>query len=73
MLTLISPPMSNHEITHLLDRLELEHGVRILYACESGSRAWGFASPDSDFDINRNNERRCSISATSRRVREAFP
>ena len=39
------------EIVDLLERLECRHGVRILYACESGSRAWGFASPDSDFDI----------------------
>lgn len=34
-----------------LARTEREHGVRILLAVESGSRAWGFASPDSDFDV----------------------
>jgi predicted nucleotidyltransferase len=31
--------------------IEAEHGVRVLYACESGSRGWGFASPDSDYDV----------------------
>ncbi len=39
------------EIQNLLSETEQRLGVRILYACESGSRAWGFASPDSDFDI----------------------
>ena len=34
-----------------LARLELERKVRVLYACESGSRAWGFASRDSDYDV----------------------
>jgi len=34
-----------------LERLEREHSVRVLLAVESGSRAWGFASPDSDYDV----------------------
>lgn len=34
-----------------LDAVEASHDVRVLYACESGSRAWGFASPDSDYDV----------------------
>lgn len=34
-----------------LARLETERNVRVLYACESGSRAWGFASRDSDYDV----------------------
>ena len=34
-----------------LSRLETEHQVTVLFACESGSRAWGFASPDSDYDV----------------------
>lgn len=38
-------------IAEQLDRLELEEHVQILYACESGSRAWGFPSQDSDYDV----------------------
>ena len=34
-----------------LDEIERENDVRILFAVESGSRAWGFPSPDSDFDV----------------------
>jgi predicted nucleotidyltransferase len=34
-----------------LARVEREHSVRVLMAVESGSRAWGFASPDSDYDV----------------------
>jgi len=34
-----------------LARLEAARNVHVLYACESGSRAWGFASRDSDYDV----------------------
>lgn len=34
-----------------LREIEEEHGVEVLWAVESGSRAWGFESPDSDFDV----------------------
>ena len=39
------------EIQEWLSELEAEQGIRILFAGESGSRAWGFASPDSDYDV----------------------
>jgi predicted nucleotidyltransferase len=31
--------------------VESKHQVRVLFAVESGSRAWGFPSPDSDYDV----------------------
>ncbi len=34
-----------------LREIENEYNVKVLLAVESGSRAWGFASPDSDFDV----------------------
>lgn len=38
-------------IQNELTRVEQAHGVKVLYACESGSRGWGFASQDSDYDV----------------------
>lgn len=38
-------------VSQKLDEIEQKEQVQILYAAESGSRAWGFASPDSDYDI----------------------
>lgn len=34
-----------------LKEIEEKEQVKILHAIESGSRAWGFASPDSDYDV----------------------
>ena len=39
------------DIQDALDAIEEKYSVRILLAVESGSRAWGFASPDSDYDV----------------------
>ncbi|MGP9419216.1 nucleotidyltransferase domain-containing protein [Ewingella sp. AOP9-I1-14] len=38
-------------VQQALRDIEKRYNVRVLYACESGSRAWGFASPDSDYDV----------------------
>lgn len=41
----------DERIQDALSTIEREEGVRVLYACESGSRAWGFESADSDYDV----------------------
>lgn len=38
-------------IVEKLQKIEQTHNVKIIMAIESGSRAWGFASPDSDYDV----------------------
>jgi uncharacterized protein len=44
-------PYMNEQIVEQLRLIEKEEQVRIIYACESGSRAWGFPSKDSDYDV----------------------
>ena len=65
------------EILSRLKSAEKEHAVRILYACESGSRSWGFASPDSDFDVRfiyvRPNDWYMSFDVESRRDVIEYP
>jgi uncharacterized protein len=44
-------PAAIAEVNRRLSSVEVDEGVRILFAVESGSRAWGFPSPDSDYDV----------------------
>jgi hypothetical protein len=49
----IPESLSTHRVAEIDSALALlaeDHGVRILHAVESGSRAWGFPSLDSDYD-----------------------
>lgn len=39
------------KIIAALDQIAAEQNFKILLACETGSRAWGFPSPDSDYDV----------------------
>ena len=38
-------------IQAMLDEIARTEGVQILFAVENGSRAWGYVSPDSDYDV----------------------
>ncbi len=48
--TLISDDMRSL-IADRLDAVERDERLRLLFAVESGSRAWGFPSPNSDYDV----------------------
>lgn len=42
--------MKDH-ILQVIKQLEIDFDIKVLFACESGSRAWGFPSKDSDYDV----------------------
>jgi predicted nucleotidyltransferase len=44
-------PAMRAQVMENLRAIEARHDVTVLFACESGSRGWGFASPDSDYDV----------------------
>lgn len=46
----IAPEIRARVLTELA-AIEQRYDVRVLFACESGSRGWGFASLDSDYDV----------------------
>jgi predicted nucleotidyltransferase len=51
---LIQCMISTEKFLQIQDELRLieeEEKITVLWACESGSRAWGFASQDSDYDV----------------------
>ena len=48
---LVNSNKITQSIKEKLSQIEERENMRIIYACESGSRAWGFASPDSDYDV----------------------
>lgn len=41
----------HNQILKKLPQIEQTHQIKLLYVAESGSRAWGFASTDSDYDV----------------------
>ena len=41
----------SNTIRKRLTALESEQNIKVLLAVESGSRAWGFASANSDYDV----------------------
>ena len=44
-------PGPRAEIERRLEQIRREEGITYLLAIESGSRAWGFPSPNSDYDV----------------------
>lgn len=76
MVNMVDESLRN-EVVKRLHRAEEEHSIRILYACESGSRAWGFESPDSDYDVRfiyvRNEDWYLSFDVESKRDVVEYP
>ena len=41
----------NEKILNYIKLIEENNNIKVIHACETGSRAWGFPSPDSDYDV----------------------
>ncbi|WP_226668386.1 DNA polymerase beta superfamily protein [Metabacillus litoralis] len=51
MLSILEGISTETKILRRLKQLKEKYKIKILFACEVGSRAWGLASPNSDFDV----------------------
>jgi len=52
--------------------IERDEDVHVVFACESGSRGWGFASPDSDYDVRFVYVRRLASYLTANPLRDVI-
>lgn len=60
------------EISNRLRKIEDTFGVEVIFACEAGSRAWGFDSPDSDWDVRFVFKRRPEDYITYHKVKDVI-
>lgn len=67
----VAPDIREH-VGERLEAVAAEEGVDILFAIESGSRAWGFASPDSDYDVRFVYRHRCDWYLSLREERDVI-
>ena len=51
MLDVKVDPKKRLAINDFIETIEKQHAIKVILAVESGSRAWGFPSQDSDYDI----------------------
>ena len=66
------PDSMRATIMRALREIESDEDVAVLFACESGSRGWGFASPDSDYDVRFIYARRLDRYLTLEPVRDVI-
>ena len=68
--------MINQNCVKILEQLEKENKIKILFAVESGSRAWRLSSKDSDYDIRfvfyRKPEEYIKLSSPSEVITSSF-
>lgn len=62
----------HNTILSKLDDIEQKQGLRLIYVAESGNRAWGFPSSDSDYDVRAIFVHRTDVYLAINNPRETF-